>query len=179
MEPSGHVTTDTPGQSQERTDASRTTVNWQAESGGCVDRTAGTPQPPARERQHQEQDDDVITLLDRQLASETRAGTTVDSGRHVTGTACGPEILMLSSTKCKPLLIQHHISWRHSQSSETVIGWKGDSSIVLKTGSNKVKLDSVTPSQWIAANGCIMSSLIESGQIRGQQILDYIAYAKK
>ena len=47
-------------------------------------------------------------------------------------------------------------------------------SIKLKQG--KYKLENVTPSQWIVANGRIMGKMIKEGTLSGREVLDYCAY---
>ena len=54
--------------------------------------------------------------------------------------------------------------------------WDGVS-IKLKQG--KYKLENVTPSQWIVANGRIMGKMIQEGTLSGREILDYWAYMVK
>ena len=47
-------------------------------------------------------------------------------------------------------------------------------------GSNKPKLDKVSPAMWMAANGRIFAQLINSGELSSKNdILDYVAYTTK
>jgi hypothetical protein len=51
--------------------------------------------------------------------------------------------------------------------------------VTLKLKQSKIKLESVSPSQWIVANSRIMAKLIDIGVLYGQGIIDYISYTCK
>ena len=62
---------------------------------------------------------------------------------------------------------------------ETVIGETGDQQIVLKSGSKKPKLESLSLSQWSIANMAILYKLVGDGKLEGPALMDYLSYTTK
>ncbi len=52
-------------------------------------------------------------------------------------------------------------------------------SIVFKTGSKKLKLESISPAQWISANARIMADLLRQGKLQHNQVPFYLSYTAK
>jgi hypothetical protein len=97
------------------------------------------------------------------------------------GMVCGPEVFSNGTSECKPLMICDFdfVMRGHMQTEEQVLGVDGSVKLILKTGPKKVKLQSVSPAQWIMANARIMQQLIKHGVLSGQSVIDYINYTAK
>ena len=55
----------------------------------------------------------------------------------------------------------------------------GGATIKLKEGRSRLKLDQISPSQWITANARIMGQLRSSGSLGPEEVTDYLAYTAK
>lgn len=82
----------------------------------------------------------------------------------------------------KPLLITDFASdlGGPCDSQEQILseGQEGQS-IVLKSASRKVKLDNISPAQWISANARILAELLHVGKLQATQVPNYLAYTAK
>jgi hypothetical protein len=65
----------------------------------------------------------------------------------------------------------------HTDDEETVIDVQGGSLLFKPSSkSKKIKLENITKEQWFAASLRILDKLLISGQLKGRQIPDYLAY---
>ena len=62
---------------------------------------------------------------------------------------------------------------------EQVLSSQNGNEIVLKSGTKKLKLDSVSPMQWTAANAKIMAKLLLEGKLGSDHVANYLAYTVK
>ncbi len=81
----------------------------------------------------------------------------------------------------KPLLIVDYASdlGGFHEPSEQVLSELGDQSIVVKTGVKKLKLEGISPAQWIGANARIMADLLRQGRLLPHQVPLYLSYTAK
>ena len=111
---------------------------------------------------------------DSQKAEKTQGSLKTEGDAH---DYLDPEVYLkdFQSVDVKYCKIIDFISGAASNVQEVNIG--DGVSIKLKQG--KYKLENVTPSQWIVANGRIMGKMIQEGTLSGREILDYCAYMVK
>ena len=67
----------------------------------------------------------------------------------------------------------------HSIEEDLVVGGQGDQQLVIKSGSKKPKLESLTLSQWSIANLAILYRLVNEGKLVGPSLMDYLSYTTK
>ena len=80
----------------------------------------------------------------------------------------------------KPMLIPDFVDYGAGHYDEQEIASSSSTSVFVRSLKGKPKLESVTVSNWIAANAKIMDQLIVSGQLKSQSdISDYLAYTVK
>jgi hypothetical protein len=79
----------------------------------------------------------------------------------------------------KHLDITDFVSRGMVSQEEDVIAQGGGAKIVIKSGPSKPKLDSVTPTQWVAANARIMAELLSTGALPLADVYQYLAYTCK
>ena len=63
--------------------------------------------------------------------------------------------------------------------SEQVLSEQDGQSIIVKTGAKKLKLENISPAQWISANARIMAELLRQGKLQQHQIPLYLSYTAK
>ncbi len=83
------------------------------------------------------------------------------------------------NTTRKPVLIVDFVSHQSMAQEERVIGGEGGTEIILKTPSQRPKLRDISPTSWVTANSNILQRLMETGQVTGQGVTDYLAYTAK
>lgn len=81
----------------------------------------------------------------------------------------------------KPLLVIDFASdlGGSRDQSEQVLSEQDGQSIVVKSGAKKLKLESISPAQWIGANARIMAELLRLGKLQYGQIPYYLGYTAK
>lgn len=81
----------------------------------------------------------------------------------------------------KPLLIVEYASdlGGPREASEQVLSEHDGQSIVVKSGSKKLKLDNISPAQWIGANARILAELLRQGRLQYHQVPQYLGYTAK
>lgn len=82
----------------------------------------------------------------------------------------------------KPLLIVDFASdlgAPRDSDSEQVLSELNGQSIVVKSSSKKLKLENISPAQWIGANARIMAELLRQGKLQESQVLNYLSYTAK
>lgn len=62
---------------------------------------------------------------------------------------------------------------------EVLIGGQGEHQVVIKSGSKKPKLESLSLSQWAIANMAILYRLVNENKLLGQSLMDYLSYTTK
>ena len=63
--------------------------------------------------------------------------------------------------------------------SEQALSEANRQAIVVKSTTKKLKLESISPAQWIAANSCIRTELILRGKLPASQMLNYLSSTAK
>ena len=63
--------------------------------------------------------------------------------------------------------------------TEQVLSEQDGQAIIAKTGPKKLKLESISPAQWISANSRIMAELLRQGKLQHHQIPMYLSYTAK
>lgn len=81
----------------------------------------------------------------------------------------------------KPLLIVDYASdlGGPREASEQVLSEHDGQSIVVKSGTKKLKLDNISPAQWIGANARILAELLRQGRLQYHQVPQYLGYTAK
>lgn len=94
-----------------------------------------------------------------------------------------PEVYLrtsISGDKGKHLDISEYVTRSGLKAEEEeVVAGSGSTRIVIKSGQSKVKLETVTPTQWVGANARIMAELVATGMLKDRGILQYLAYTCK
>ena len=67
----------------------------------------------------------------------------------------------------------------HTVDEELVVGGQGEQQLVIKSGSKKPRLESLTLSQWSIANLAILYQLVNDGKLAGPSLMDYLSYTTK
>ncbi|CAC5408595.1 unnamed protein product [Mytilus coruscus] len=62
---------------------------------------------------------------------------------------------------------------------ERIVSESGSGQLILKSGPDKPKLESLNVSQWSMANLAILYKLLEEGRLAQNNILDYLSYATR
>ena len=131
--------------------------------------------------------------LDHLLASMAIADTTKTVKPKVNSTpqagACAqpsflrPEMYLqtslLGNSAAKHLDIIDYVTRGVLRSEEEVIASGGGFKMVVKAGPSKPKLDTVTPTQWLAANARIMAELLATEVLSSSCVCQYLAYTCK
>ena len=118
-------------------------------------------------------------------ATESAAATTTTpaesaAAREPLPSFMNPEIYLTNSRKSgKHLDIVDFVTRGFQCAEEEVLAGTGAYQVIIKSGPAKVKLDSVTPNQWVAANARIMAELVTAGSLKDRGILQYLAYTCK
>lgn len=93
-----------------------------------------------------------------------------------------PEVYLrtsLAGETHKHLDIVDYVAKGFRVEEEELIAGSGATRIVIKSGASKPKLESVTTSQWLAANARIMAELLGKGLLKDRGVLQYLAYTAK
>jgi hypothetical protein len=96
------------------------------------------------------------------------------------GMSFNPRFYLEKGPKAKCLNIVDFVPNIMTANDSKVVTEGGeDGRLVLELGPKKPKLENVTPHQWGAANARIMYELMKNGDIKGDQIYDYLCYTVK
>jgi hypothetical protein len=94
-----------------------------------------------------------------------------------------PEMYLRTSrageANSKHLDIVDYVSRYSFRTEEEVIASGAGTKIVVKAGPSKPKLDTVSPTQWIASNARIMAELLSTGNLTLACVSQYLAYTCK
>ena len=66
-----------------------------------------------------------------------------------------------------------------STEEDLIIGGQGDQQLLIKSGPKKLRLESLTLSQWSIANLAILYNLVGDGKLVGASLMDYLSYTTK
>lgn len=93
------------------------------------------------------------------------------------GAALDPQVYLAkrNGKNCLKIIDFCKCSWSEDDDSEVKLG----DNVSLKFKASKPKLDSVSPSMWIAANARICSQLLADGSLDGESVQDYLSYTAK
>lgn len=81
----------------------------------------------------------------------------------------------------KPLLIVDFASdlGAPCETREQILSEQDGQSIVVKSSARKIKLDQISPAQWISANARILAELLRTGKLQQDKVLNYLGYTAK
>lgn len=117
---------------------------------------------------------DTGDILDSILSSVKKS--TNDHSHVSTGRADLDPTVYLQKRDGKPLRIVDYCSIQGGTSNDEEVNLSDSVTVKIK---GKLKLDNVSPAQWIAANSRICSELINKGKLEQNAIHDYLAYTAK
>ena len=85
-------------------------------------------------------------------------------------------VLPQAAVKCHEIVTFIQVE---DNENEQQLWESGDSKVVLKSASKKLKLENVTPMQWSAANIKLLFELVREVKLQPANIWDYLAYTVK
>ena len=90
-----------------------------------------------------------------------------------------PASYLLPAQRPKYKDITDYVSNETVEAEEEVFNNGTGTQFVVRTNSRKVKLETVSPMQWCAANIHILIDLLREGELSASNIMDYLAYTVK
>lgn len=132
---------------------------------------------------HQGQSQTCATVTNNVLSDLNIGNSIQNANSSLTGTHSwqDPQVYLSAAASGKSALSYYDITEfvAEKYEEEIVVGDNGSQRLVLKSGPQKPRLESVTLAQWSVANLAILYKLLGDARLNAGNILDYLSYTTK